>query len=432
LLHGRKENQYNLSLHLLEMSLEGRGIKEKGPEQIEDEEKNVKSIMMADLQELVSLIGETQQYFKLQASKQVDTALTLRNWLIGYYIAEYELNGADRAEYGAKLIDRLSKQLSAKQLRGFSPISLRLYRSFYLAYPQIQQSLTVKLYMSDFQYFGILGQSSEESGSLKKMVERGVISSENLTLQTTQEKSQIDIDKLINHLSFTHFIELLKADPALKRSFYEMESIRNNWSVRELQRAMNSMLFERTGLSSNKQAVLDKYSNQEKLLPEDLFRNPYMLEFLGLKEESEYSESDLEQAIINHLQTFLLELGKGFCFESRQKRLTFDNKHYRIDLVFYHRVLRCNVLIDLKLGEFTHADAGQMNVYLNYYKTNETNEGDNPPVGIILCASKNENLVKYATTGLPQQVFVNKYMLNLPKEEELRNIIEQEQEKIVK
>jgi predicted nuclease of restriction endonuclease-like (RecB) superfamily len=286
--------------------------------------------------------------------------------------------------------------------------------------------------MSDFQYFGILRQSSEESGSLKKMVERGVISSENLTLQTTQEKSQIDIDKLINHLSFTHFIELLKADPALKRSFYEMESIRNNWSVRELPRAMNSMLFERTGLISNKQAVLDKYSNQEKLLPEDLFRNPYMLEFLGLKEESEYSESDLEQAIINHLQTFLLELGKGFCFESRQKRLTYDNKHYRIDLVFYHRVLRCNVLIDLKLGEFTHADAGQMNVYLNYYKTNETNEGDNPPVGIILCASKNENLVKYATTGLPQQVFVNKYMLNLPKEEELRNIIEQEQEKIVK
>lgn len=388
--------------------------------------------MTADLQELVSLIGETQQYFKLQASKQVDTALTLRNWLIGYYIAEYELNGADRAEYGAKLIDRLSKQLSAKQLRGFSPISLRLYRSFYLAYPKIQQSLTVKSYMTDFQHFGILARSSEESGSLKKMVERGVISSENLTLQPIQEKSQIDIDKLINHLSFTHFIELLKADTTLKRSFYEMESIRSNWSVRELQRAMNSMLFERTGLSSNKQAVLEKYGNQEKLLPEDLFRNPYMLEFLGLKEESEYSESDLEQAIINHLQTFLLELGKGFCFEARQKRLTFDNKHYRIDLVFYHRVLRCNVLIDLKLGEFTHADAGQMNVYLNYYKTNETNEGDNPPVGIILCASKNENLVKYATTGLPQQVFVNKYMLNLPNEEELRSIIEQEQEKIVK
>jgi hypothetical protein len=154
------------------------------------------------------------------------------------------------------------------------------------------------------------------------------------------------------------------------------------------------------------------------------------LEFLGLKEETEYSESDLEQAIIDHLQTFLLELGKGFCFEARQKRITFDNRHYRIDLVFYHRVLRCNVLIDLKLGEFSHADAGQMNVYLNYYRENETHEGDNPPISIILCASKNENLVKYATTGLPQQVFVNKYMLNLPQETELQKIIEEEQRKI--
>ena len=155
-----------------------------------------------------------------------------------------------------------------------------------------------------------------------------------------------------------------------------------------------------------------------------------MLEFLGLKEETEYTESNLEQAIINHLQTFLLEMGRGFCFEARQKRITFDNTHYRIDLVFYHRILRCNVLIDLKLGEFSHADAGQMNVYLNYYRENETNEGDNPPIGIILCASKNENLVKYATTGLPQQVFVNKYMLNLPAEDELEKIIAEEQDKI--
>ena len=154
-----------------------------------------------------------------------------------------------------------------------------------------------------------------------------------------------------------------------------------------------------------------------------------MLEFLGLKQEIEYTESDLEQAIIDHLQTFLLELGRGFCFEARQKRITFDNTHYHIDLVFYHRILRCNILIDLKLGEFTHADAGQMNVYFNYYKENETNEQDNPPVGIILCAGKNENLVKYATAGLPQQVFVNKYMINLPND--LRKIIEIEQNKMM-
>ena len=151
---------------------------------------------------------------------------------------------------------------------------------------------------------------------------------------------------------------------------------------------MNSLLFERTGLSTNKQAVLDKQNNKERLLPEDLFRDPYMLEFLELKEEAEYSESDVEQAIIDQLQSFLLEMGKGFCFEARQKRITFDNTHYHIDLVFYHRILRCNVLIDLKLGVFTHADAGQMDVYLNYYKENEMQVGDNLPIGIILCASK--------------------------------------------
>jgi len=209
-----------------------------------------------------------------------------------------------------------------------------------------------------------------------------------------------------------------------------VEAIKNAWPVRELQRAMNSMLFERTGLSTDKQAVLDKHIKQDRLLPEDVFRNPYVLEFLGLKEEAAYSESDLEEAIIGHLQTFLLEMGRGFCFESRQKRITFDNTHYRIDLVFYHRVLKCHVLIDLKLGEFTHADSGQMNVYLNYYKENEASEGDNPPIGIILCATKNESLVKYATANLPHKLFVSKYMVNLPSETELKKIIEEEQEKL--
>ena len=162
-----------------------------------------------------------------------------------------------------------------------------------------------------------------------------------------------------------------------------------------------------------------------------LFRskNPYILEFLELKQEAAYSESDLEQAIINHLQTFLLELGKGFCFEARQKRITFDNTHYFIDLVFYHRILKCNILIDLKLGEFTHADSGQMNVYLNYYNENEKQENDNPPIGLILCAGKNENLVKYATANLSQHVFVSKYLINLPNEKDLKKIIEEEQKK---
>ena len=190
------------------------------------------------------------------------------------------------------------------------------------------------------------------------------------------------------------------------------------------------MLFERTGLSKDKQAVLEKHRNGTGFTPEDIFRNPYMLDFLGLEEKTDYVETDLEQAIIDHLQKFLLELGKGFCFEARQKRITFDNTHYRIDLVFYHRILKCNILIDLKLGLFSHADAGQMNVYLNYFKENETYEGDNPPIGIILCAGKNDTLVKYATAGLAQHIFVSKYMTNLPSEAELRKIIIEEQQKM--
>lgn len=382
---------------------------------------------MENIQNLVSLIGETQQFFKQQAQKQVNIALTLRNWLFGFYIAEYELRGADRAEYGQRILKEIAKR--TKHIPGMSERNLYLFKSFHISYPQILQSATAKSYLSNLQQVAILQTLSaklkdDENNSLEPASLTSI-----QKLQSSTGKLQIDADKLINQLSFSHFIEFLKTDSNIKRSFYEVEAIRNNWSVRELQRAMNSMLFERTGLSANKQTVLEKHLNQGAFLPYEMFRDPYILEFLGLKEETEYSESSLEQAIIDHLQTFLLEMGKGFCFEARQKRITFDNTHYRIDLVFYHRILRCNILIDLKLGEFTHADAGQMNVYLNYFNENEKHEGDNPPVGIILCASKNENLVKYATTGLQQQVFVNKYMINLPNENDLKKIVEVEQRK---
>lgn len=187
---------------------------------------------------------------------------------------------------------------------------------------------------------------------------------------------------------------------------------------------METLLFERTGLSTDKAAVIAKAKDELPVLPGDVIRNPYVLEFLGLEQKPEFSESDLEQAIIDHLQKFLVEMGRGFCFEARQRRITFDNNHYYIDLVFYHRILKCHVLVDLKLGAFSHADAGQMNVYLNYYKDQEMTTGDNPPVGIILCAHKNDSLVKYATGGLPQEVFVGKYLVQLPSEEELKQLIQ--------
>lgn len=239
-----------------------------------------------------------------------------------------------------------------------------------------------------------------------------------------------DADLLLNRLSFSHFVELIKLNEPLKRVFYETQIIRNNWSVRQLQRAISSLLFERTGLSNDKKSVVDRHRTSEDMKPEDMIRDPYLLEFLHLENHS-FSETDLEKAIIDHLQNFLLELGTGFCFEARQKRITFDNMHLRIDLVFYHRILKCHVLVDLKMGEFDHADVGQMNVYLNYYRDNEMQTGDNAPAGIILCAGKNESLVRYATSGLSHQVFVSQYLTNLPKEDDLRNIIKQEQERLL-
>jgi predicted nuclease of restriction endonuclease-like (RecB) superfamily len=367
------------------------------------------------ISQLTQIIEETHYYFAHHVKKQVNVALTLRNWLIGFYIIEYEQNGTDRAEYGKALISSLSANLRQRKLKGFSEIALRLNRTFYLAYPQIQQTLSVEFPSLEKQ-FAIIQQTP--SVELKSESEK-VNSFEGL-----------DAALLINNLSFSHFIELLKTDNPLGRAFYEIESIKNSWTVRELQRAMNSMLFERTGLKDKLETLPANYNKKEKPGATDLFRNPLILEFLGLEEKSEYSESDLEQAIIDHLQKFLLEIGRGFCFEARQKRITFDNTHYRIDLVFYHRILKCHVLLDLKIGEFTHADSGQMNVYLNYYKDNEMNPGDQPPIGIILCASHNENLVKYATSGLSQQVFVSKYMINLPREDELKRIIKDEQDKL--
>jgi len=239
-----------------------------------------------------------------------------------------------------------------------------------------------------------------------------------------------DPNLLLTRLSFSHFIELLNTDSPLRRSFYEIQAIKNNWSVRELKRAIESMQYERTGLSKNKNLVMQEDMKAFDPQPENFLRNPYLLEFLGLEEKPVYTETDLEAAIIANLQSFLLEMGQGFCFEARQKRITFDNTHYHIDLIFYHRILKCHVLIDLKIGEFSHADAGQMNVYLNYYKENESQKDDNPPIGIIPCAGRQESLVKYATTGLSQKVFVSKYLINLPRETEFQKIIEEQREKL--
>jgi predicted nuclease of restriction endonuclease-like (RecB) superfamily len=364
------------------------------------------SINLDGINTLVQSIQTANKFFLDQTQRQVNTALTLRNWVIGYYIVEYEQKGKDRAEYGKRLVRNISELLSKAGIKGLSFIILHACKQFYLAYPQIVQAVTEQLRISDNQSLKIVHTVSEQF-----------------------KIRQNSVDILLGRLSFTHFVELIKIETPLKRLFYETEALVNNWSVRELQRAIDSMLYERTGLSKDKEAVLEPHRKGSGLKPADVFRSPYLLDFLGLEEKSNYVETDLEHAIISHLQAFLIEMGRGFCFEARQKRITFDNTHYRIDLVFYHRLLRCHVLIDLKMGKFAPADAGQMHMYLNYFKENEAAEGDNAPIGIILCTDKSETLVKYATAGLPHHVFVSRYMTSLPSEQELEKIVLEEQEK---
>lgn len=230
---------------------------------------------------------------------------------------------------------------------------------------------------------------------------------------------------LLSKLSFTHIIELAREEDPLKRAFYEMQAIKGNWSIKELQRQIGSLLYERTGLSSDKKGLI-RDIKADPSTPEGIMRDPYVFEFVGLEPKERFAESDLEEALINHLQVFLLELGKGFCFEARQKRLTIDGEYYYVDLVFYHRILKCHVLIDLKTRKFHHSDAGQMNFYLNYYRDNEISKDDNPPVGIVLCTDKRSSTVKYATGSLSHHLFRSRYQVQLPTVKELEEFIKQD------
>ena len=354
------------------------------------------TINMETIDMLIDTIGKTHNTIQSEVMQSVSRGLTLRNWIIGYYIVEYEQNGKDRAIYGTGLIKVLTKRLS--HIKGMSRSNLQSFRQFYLAYPQIGQSLT-----GEFKIENIKSQS------------------------VTDLSLSVPIENLMRCCSFTHFIELIKIDDELKRIFYEIEIIKGNWSVRELKRQINSLAFERIGVSQDKQQMIRSINrSSEKLLPQQIIKDPYILEFTGLEEKIKYSENDLESELLNHLHDFLLELGNGFCFEARQKRISIDNEHDKIDLVFYHRVLKCHVLIDLKIREFHHSDVGQMNFYLNYYKNEIIEDNDNPPIGLILCANKNYTKVEYATTGLENSLYVSKYKINLPSVKEMEMFLEDE------
>ena len=340
------------------------------------------------------------------AVKYVNTALVSTYWLVGRRIVEYEQKGKVRAEYGEALLDKISKDLSPRFGKGFSERNLELMRKFYLAY-SISQTL-----------------SAESSVDKKKQTPPAELS-------ISQTVSGIFETVMHNFpLSWSHYCLLMRLDEPLKRDFYEAECVNGNWSVRQLDRQIQSMLYERTALSKRKLAVIAKaHGKAIKLRPEDEIKDPYILEFLGLKDE--YSESQLEEALIHYLEHFLLELGNGFTFIARQKRINLEGSFYRLDLLLFHRVLKCLVAIDLKIGEFTHADAGQMNLYVNYLRDKEKLSDENEPIGIILCTDKKKTVVEYALGGMTNRIFASKYKLRLPDPELLKSEIENEKQRLL-
>ena len=390
--------------------------------------KNIKKqIKSNDFEKLINNVHQTHCLLQENSVKVINCNLTVRNWIVGYYIVEYEQEGNDRAQYGTKLLEEMAKELKGKEIKGLPLRTLRNCRTFYLTYPQIRQTLFAEFerLFSELNHFPSNNEipiRQTVSAELQQPDSQEITIRRSVTAELEVESYPLSPYQLLSRLSFSHFVELIQVEDNLQRLFYEVEAIKNNWSVRELARAVDTSLALRTSLSTNKEAIIKKIKNLKPTSTNEIMRNPIVMEFLDMEEKSEYSETDLETAILNHLQKFLMELGTGFCFEARQKRITFDNEHYRIDLVFYHRILKSHILIDLKVGKFDHADAGQMNVYLNYYKENEMCDGDNPPVGLILCGNKKEALARYATTCIDNQMFVTQYLLKLP-DKKLLNLL---------
>ena len=333
-----------------------------------DEKTNKLVSNNAEYTDLLQNIGIALNNGRQKAVNQVNRAIVETNWNIGRYIVEYEQAGHEKAEYGSEILKRLSHDLIERYGKGFGMSNVNKMRKLYLTFP-ILQTLSAKL-------------------------------------------------------SWSHYVELLKINDPQERSFYMHECEQNNWGVRELKRQMNSMLFQRLALSKNKEEVMmlaEKVQIIEK--PEDVVKDPYVFEFVGLPELPVYKEGDLEKALIDNLSQFLLELGKGFTYVGRQQRINIGGRIFKIDLVFYHRILKCFVLIDLKRGEVQHEDLGQMNLYLNYYREEMNTPGDTEPIGIVMGAYEDKLMVKYATQNISNQLFVSRYQLYLPDKGQLENEI---------
>jgi len=345
------------------------------------------------------------------ALRTVNAAMVAAYWEIGHEIVEEEQRGKERADYSSRLVQHLSAQLSAEFGKGFSERNLRLIRQFYLTYrdrcPATRRAL-----------------SSESPSAARPDAIRRAPRAESAGLPVAAEAGQL---AFMAELTWTHYRLLMRVTNADARSFYEVECARSGWSVRELERQISSLLFERLARSRDREGVMTLvHEGHEVARPEDLVKDPYVLEFVGLREAAKWQESDLETALIDHLAQFLLELGRDLFFVARQRRVTIDGDHFHIDLVFYHRSLRCFLLIDLKVGRLTQQDIGQMLLYTGYFEVEETQEGENPPIGLILCTDKNESVVRYTLSQTASKIFASRYQIHLPTEQELAEEIARE------
>lgn len=350
---------------------------------------------------LVSNIQQTNNHLQQESVKAVNMRITLRNWLVGFYIVEFEQHGEDRAAYGSYLLNTLAEQLVIK---GLTAPELSRCRQFYQIYPKLIGSFV---------------------GDLRKLIPDSILGLPSQELQNNENQDFMNLFKeMVLSISYSHFVELIKIQDDVKRNFYELLILKTQPSVKELKRQISSLTFERTGLSGNYESAMSEI--QHKITPvktSDLVKTHYFFEFLNLSQDRLIEENELEQGLIDHLQQFILELGDGFCFEARQKRILIGGEHYFIDLVFYHRILKCHVIIELKTEKANYEHIGQLKTYLNYYKKHICLEHDNPPVGILLVTDQNKPLVEYAVADSDQELFVSEYVLQLPDKEKFASFI---------
>lgn len=378
----------------------------------------------------------------------INRNITSRAWLTGFYIVEYEQHGRDRAKYGENLIHNLSKSLGGKS---YSATNLRSYRLFYLLYPELRPIVAKYLYERFGQYNNEIVHRHREIDSIQQSLIAELLGSEkkqSLTAELTMQNEQFPVrgispdgfaiimddgsvkaepQMLFDRLSFTHIVQLLHIEEPLQRAFYAIEAMRGPWSVRELQRQIDTNYYARSGWSE-KPELLSKRLNATGERPsfhQDM-KSPYFFEFLGLSAKEAISEEDLEKSIVSHLREFIMEMGMGFCLEDEQKRLLIDDRYYKVDLVFYHRILKCHCLVELKAHRLDYADVAQLNMYMEYYRKHYMMPDDNPPVGLLLCTEYGQEMVEYLAPFTDPQLFVGRYELQLPSKEKIKDFLMQE------